>query len=363
MASRALIHLKLVTLGDPAQLSGGYLYQQRMAAEAPAHGAQLAFVSIPRRRFPLAIGDSGAQLRRLGPTDAVLLDSIVAAMAAPWLRRIGRMAPVVAVVHQQPGGVDAGPLWSAIQRRLDLIAYRRVTAVIAVSDFLANELRGLGIDASRITVIPPGRDPAQEQPVVPTGDLRSGRAVAAICVSNWTRNKGLHWLLEAAAVLNPATVTLHLVGETAVNPAYSRAIRARIARDDLRKRVVVHGRVRPAELAGMLQGADLLVHPSRHESYGGACAEAMAAGLPVIASRVDNLPYLIRDGIDGILITPGDVPKLAAAIAVLATDEARRKQMGASARSRAMARPTWNQSADRFFAAIRGAIAGAAPGS
>ena len=363
MASEALIHVKLVTLGDPTQLSGGYLYHQRMAAAAPTHGAQLGFVSIPRRAFPLALAASRTLLRRLGPTDAVLIDSIVAALAAPWLRRLGRTTPVVAVVHQEPGGVDAAPWRSAIQRRLDLSAYRRVTTIIVVSDFLANELRIQRIDGSRITVVPPGRDAAQQQPVVPAGDLRAGRAVAAICVSNWTRNKGVHWLLEATAVLNPATVTLHLVGDTAVDPTYSRAIRARIARDDLRKRVVVHGRVPPAQVAGMLDAADLMVHPSRHESYGGACAEAMAAGLPVIASRVDNLPYLIRDGIDGILVPPGDVPRLAAAIAVVANDAARRNQMGASARSRAMAWPTWNQSADRFYQTIRQAIAGAAPAS
>lgn len=355
---RQKLRLTLVTQGDPAQLSGGYLYHARMAAAAPRHDAQLEFLSIPRRPFPLATLDARTIMGRLKAPDAVLLDSIVAGVVAPWLGSRTSNPPVVAVIHQQPGGVDYWPLRSAVQARLDLYAYRRVSRLIAASEQLADRLRAAGLPADRIRVVPPGRDPAEGQPPRPAGDLRSGRALAALCISNWTPNKGIHWLLEAIASLPATTVTLHLVGNPSSEPRYARQLRQRLANDDLRGRVVIHGSLPAVEVAGLLQAADVVVHPSAHEAYATVCAEAMAAGVPVIASRVDNLLYLVREGIDGLLTSPGDVRAIASALALLAADSERRSLMGASARSRAMAWPTWAESADRFFGVIRESLAG-----
>jgi hypothetical protein len=79
--------LCLVTLGDPERLTGGYLYHLRMAEAAPAHGARIEFVSFPERAFPLgalAAPRVFDRVRALRP-QALLLDSIAAAFAGPWL--------------------------------------------------------------------------------------------------------------------------------------------------------------------------------------------------------------------------------------------------------------------------------------
>jgi glycosyltransferase involved in cell wall biosynthesis len=352
------MHLALLTEGDPGQLSGGYLYHRRMALAASRHGARLNFVSIPRRRFPLGMSDARARLGELKLADAVLLDSIVAALMAPWLPALTRTRPVIAVIHQQPGGADYSPLRSAIQARLDMLAYRRVAALIPASEFIAERLRGARLEARRITVVRPGRDPAEGQPPVNPGDLRRGRTLAALCISNWTRNKGIHWLLEALGSLPDETATLHLVGDTESQPRYAEQLQRRIAQADLRHRVVTHGRLPTAAVAGLLGAGDALLHPSAHEAYGTVVAEAMSAGLPVIASRVDNVPYLVRDGTDGILIRTGDVAAMASALALLASEPERRLGMGRAAQQRAMTWPTWAESAERFFSEIRARLAG-----
>src|SRR5256885_408290 len=87
--------------------------------QAPPDG-HLDFLSIPRRPFPLAMLDARTILGQLKASDAVLLDSIVAGVVAPWLGSLGSSPPVVAVIHQQPGGVDYWPVRSALQARLDL---------------------------------------------------------------------------------------------------------------------------------------------------------------------------------------------------------------------------------------------------
>ena len=70
----------LVTLGDPTQLTGGYLFHRRLAELAPAHGAALEFASFPSRPFPLAIFDTArilAEVERREP-DVIVVDSIIA---------------------------------------------------------------------------------------------------------------------------------------------------------------------------------------------------------------------------------------------------------------------------------------------
>ena len=95
-------------------------------------------------------------------------------------------------------------------------------------------------------------------------------------------------------------------------------------------RVVVHGSLPPEELARLYRSADVFVHPSLHEAYGTACAEAMAAGLPVIASRTDNLPYLVRDGMMACWsIRPTQTP-CAAALNQLALDPGLRRRLASS---------------------------------
>jgi glycosyltransferase involved in cell wall biosynthesis len=83
----------------------------------------------------------------------------------------------------------------------------------------------------------------------------------------------------------------------------------------------------------------------------------MAAGLPVVGWRAGNLPYLAAHGQEGLLAEPGDVSGLAAALRTLSEDGQLRTRLGAAARRRAATFPTWEETAERFFAAVREAAA------
>jgi glycosyltransferase involved in cell wall biosynthesis len=102
----------------------------------------------------------------------------------------------------------------------------------------------------------------------------------------------------------------------------------------------------------MYQAVDAFVLPSFEETYGTVWGEAMAAGLPVVGWHAGNLPFLADDGRDGLVVPVGDVPALGDAIESLARDPAFRERLGRAARIRAAARPTWDQSAARFFGTI-----------
>ena len=340
------LRLSLVTLGDPNQRTGGYRYHRLMVEAARDHRARIRFASVPNLALPMATALAARALRGAArDADAILLDSIAAASAAPWLA-VTR-TPLVALVHQPPGG----PTPTTLRRALDALAYRSAAGVIVAAESLVGDLTRIGVPEDRIAVVPPGCDvPVASRPAP---DLRGGRACTVLCVANWAAHKGILELLEAFATLPPEAATLWLVGSTDLDPTYAARVRERIAEPDLSTRVVVRGSVPVDEVGRLYRSADVFALSSFVDAYGTAWAEALAAGLPVVGWRAGNLPRLAEHGREALMAKPGDVDDLASNLRAITTDDRLRARLAAGARRRAGTLPTWDQTADRFFAAVR----------
>ena len=265
----------------------------------------------------------------------VVLDSLAATAAAPWIGRVA--APVVGMLHQPPGGMDANSFARSFRAPFDRHAYRTCRVLIVASEWLAEQLAAAGVAARQAARrcarqgsrrANRGRDDIHP---MERAQLRDGRLMAALTVANWLPLKGIIELLDAVAGLADEVVTLHLVGDTATPGAYARRIRERLEQPDLRDRVVVHGLIPPADVARMYRAVDAFVLPSFVETYGTVWGEAMAAGLPVIGWRAGNLPFLADDGKDGMLVPVGDVAALGDAIELLARDPDLRALIGQAA--------------------------------
>ncbi len=350
----------MITLGDPGQLTGGYLYHRRMAEAAPAHDTRMRFVSFPALPFPLPAARAAPVLRQAcSPgTDVIVLDSIAAAYLAPRLVLHAPVVPLVAILHQPPGGIDHTWPRGRVQAHLDRTAYRRAAVLVLASAAIVPQLPA---DLrARAIVVPPGRDsrpppaePATPPPSTTADELRHGRRAALLYVGNWVERKGLLELLAAVAALPPDLATLHLAGRDDVDRRYAARVHARLARPDLAGRVVRHGALNRAQVSALYHSADVFVLPSVREPYGTAYGEAMAAGLPVVGWRAGNLQHLATHGREGLVLQPGDVPGLAAALRRLADDEPYRRRLGEAARQRAATLPTWEESSSRLFATLR----------
>ncbi|MFL5754867.1 MAG: glycosyltransferase family 4 protein [Chloroflexota bacterium] len=347
----------LLTVGDPQRVTGGYLFHRRLAERAPLNGAEMTFVSIPDLPLPWAIaaGPAWLRARAMRTADVVVLDSLAATAAAPWIRGIA--APVVGMLHQPLGGMDANRFTRSFRAPFDRRAYRSCHVLMVASEWLAGQVAAAGVPAAKLHVVVPGKDldsaPADED-IQPNerSILRDGRLTAALTVANWLPRKGIGELLEAVAGLPDEVVTLHLVGDTATPGPYARRVRERLEQPDLRHRVVVHGIIPPADVERMYRTTDAFVLPSFEEPYGTVWGEAMAAGLPVVGWQAGNLPFLADHGKEGLLVAVGDVPALADAIERLASEPEVRASMGRAAAARAAARPTWDETAARFFEII-----------
>jgi glycosyltransferase involved in cell wall biosynthesis len=140
-----------------------------------------------------------------------------------------------------------------------------------------------------------------------------------------------------AALANLPNMQLSIFGEGRARPE----IEAAIQEYGLGERVTLHGQVESADDA--LRQIDLLVLPSEAEGFGLVLIEAMAAGVPVVATRVPGIIDVISDGRTGLLVQPNNSPQLASAIRRLATDEPLRSSLIQQARADVQARFTWDR--------------------
>jgi glycosyltransferase involved in cell wall biosynthesis len=339
----------LITLGDPERLTGGHLYHRRVAELAPRFDASLTFAPVPDGVLRAAAAARRTLTRAARLADVVVCDSIVAAPLSLALERSEVL--VVGMLHQEPGGIDGSAPRRLLQRPFDRAAYRRMVHLIVASEQLRRCLLQDGFPDDGITIAAPGCDPPSSKGPEAVGDLRDGTRVAFLCVGNWIRRKGIVDVLDAFALLPPDLGRLHLVGDDSVEPGYTRLVRRRVAK--LSGRVLVHGPVSRAQVDALYRAADVFVLPSYREPYGTVYGEAMAAGLPVIGWRAGNLPYLIEPGREGLMDEPGDVAALAESMRRLALDDDLRARMSAAALQRGRSLPTWEETAETFFLALR----------
>lgn len=342
----------LVTLGDPRTLTGGYLFHWRLADLAPARDADVSFFSFPDGPFPMPVAAGPRMVSAGRACDVMVIDSIAAWCAAPWLGRVP--APVVGMLHQLPGGMDNSPIRRRAQAVLDRRAYRHMDRILVASRSLEEDLAA-EIDARRIVVVAPGRDVAE--PDGTSMDLRRGRKVAFLSVGNWVARKGTVDLLRAFQAVPPDLAMLHLVGRTDVDTNYARRVRELLEHPGLRDRVVIHGPVPKERVASMYLAADAFVLPSIEEPYGTVYGEAMASGLPVLGWDAGNLPYLARDGSSGLIVPTGDIRALTTALIRIAEDDELRSRLAAGAEEGARSFPTWEETAALFFAQLRQVVA------
>lgn len=171
--------------------------------------------------------------------------------------------------------------------------------------------------------------------------------------------KGVHDLIAAMKLLRDRGVpcSLHVTGQV-LSPEYFGQVREAVRRDGLDDIVTFRGLLTEDEMATAFAEASLLCLPSYAETSPMAVGQAMAAGKPVISTRVGGLPWLVEEGVSGMLVEPGDVEGLAGALAAVLTDEARRSAMGEAARRKALARFEAGAVAEQTVRVYREILAG-----
>ena len=312
--------------------------------QARTHGLEAHALEHNYPRVGRAATEIAGHLRRLGAD--VLCASGYKPDVIGWLAARKAGVPAVAVAH----GWTAATLKVRLNEAVDRFVMRRMDATVCVSEAQAVKVRRGGVPPERVVVIRNAIGPeAFAEPDPPyVKRLRSLFAdpprhlVGA--AGRLSPEKGFDQLVETAAIVyrTDPGVGFVVFGDGPMR----RSLDKSVAERGLSGRFVLAGF--RTDLAGFLPHLHLFTLPSFTEGLPVVLLEALAAGVPAVATAVGGTPEVIEEGVSGFLVPPGDPPALARRILDALGDENRRVAMGRQGRRRVRAKFTVEQQSEQY---------------
>jgi|tagenome__1003787_1003787.scaffolds.fasta_scaffold20844400_2 glycosyltransferase involved in cell wall biosynthesis len=312
----------LVPGGFAERPSGGNVYDRRVQAGLVGLGREVVAHEAGSEREVAAV------LPTLPDSAVVLVDSLVASWAADVLLAETPRLRLVALVHMTFDAPGERELLAAC------------SAVVTTSGWSRRWLvENYRLDPACIHVATPGVDMADPTPGTDAGG-------ELLCVASLVAAKGHDLLLDALGGLTDLDWRCTLVGSLHLDPDFVDQLHKAAADTGIADRVVFAGALPHDDVQSAYARADLLVLPSRGESYGMVVTEALAHGLPVVASSVGGVPEALGHGEDGstpgMLVRPDDADGLAGVLRRWLEDPRRRRRLRRSARLRRLTLTTWS---------------------
>jgi glycosyltransferase involved in cell wall biosynthesis len=330
--------LAFIVPGALDQLTGGYIFDRHVVDGLGALGRAVRVLELPGR-FPLpdAVAREAAAAALAGLEDgmAAVIDGLALPAFAEYLAdQAVRRHRVIGFVHH-PLALETGlPL--ATREALALAEARllpRLSGLLCPSQTTAWHMAEYGV--ARVLVTPPGTaKPALPPP--PRGD----GPLHLLSVATISARKGHRLLIDALAELRDRRWRLTCIGSLTRDREAVLALEQAIQRHGLQERVLLAGEWPPERLGAAYAGADLFVLPSYHEGYGMALAEALAHGLPIVATTAGAIPETVPAEA-AMLVPPGDREALARALAMVLDNAPLRRTLAAAAAKAGAALPDW----------------------
>jgi glycogen synthase len=267
-------------------------------------------------------------------------------LVAAWRLARQRGLPFVATpfTHLGVGTADRVARNSTMDHQLHLL--RDADAVLALTSLERDGLMALGVQPRKIDTVGSGLDlpPLLDDPAKLVARFQLPSPFV-LFVGRVSYDKGAIHAAEAVIALRRqgVAVTLALIGQIA--PEFDRFWRRLQAVDQAAIRPL--GLLNESEKHALLSASQMLLLPSRTDSFGLVLLEAWAHGKPVIGARAGGIPGVIDEAQNGFLVDFADVTALAAAIRRLLTDKALRQTMGAAGQNKVTTTYTWDRVAER----------------
>jgi glycosyltransferase involved in cell wall biosynthesis len=332
---------------DVTVATGGNTYDRRMCELLG-----LEKVTVPGRWPTPSTKARVALSQTLGeiPDGAVvLIDGLVACGVPEVVVPQARRLRLVVVLHLQLADETGLPVERAagLDRR-EREVLRAATAVVTPSEWAARRaIAHHGLDPRRVRAAPPGTDPAPLAAGTDAGNR-------LMCLASITPRKGHDVLVEALANLVDLPWTCVCAGSLRADPGYARRIQGLVDKLGLTHKMIFAGVLWGDDLDQAFSQTDLLVLPSRRETFGMVVTEAIVRGIPVLTTNVDALPHTLgRDTnkTPGLLVPPDDVPALTEALRRWLTEAQLREKLREAARAREV--EDWPTAAKRLAGVLR----------
>lgn len=336
------MQLYFIYPGDLNTATGGYRYDLRLINELRALGIDVNTIALSAR-FPFpdadALEHAAQTLAALPDAALVIIDGLAYGVMHGIAAAEAQRLQIIALCHH-PLALESGLTTKQKQDLTDSesTALHAARAVIVTSPHTAKILQSdFAVPAQKILAALPGTDPVDFAPC-------NGDPLRLLTVASLTPRKAHDVLIDALATIRHLDWQARFVGGDHFDPQWVANLRLQVNRLDLQERIQFTGSV--DNLHAEYQSADVFVLPSRFEGYGMVFAEALAAGLPIIAANAGAVPDVVPSQA-GLLVPADDVPALSAALRRILTDETLRRKLQAGARQAAATLPGWRDSATR----------------
>jgi glycosyltransferase involved in cell wall biosynthesis len=332
--------LVFVVPGRLDQLTGGYLYDRHILDRLRARRRAVKVVE-------LAPGSDGSFLEAIPDGSTTVIDGL----ALPGLDRAitahARRLRLIALVHHPLAEeTGLGRAQAEALAALEAAVLPRFRGVLCPSRRTASAVEGYGVSLGRIAVVPPGTAKPKARGPRPHRPARE-----LLCVASLIPRKGHSVLVEALRRVRDLDWNIICVGSLQRHPPTVRLVRRMISAAGLERRISLPGEWPPDRVWRAYQAADIFVLPSFHEGYGMAYGEAMAHGLPIIATTAGAIPETVPADA-GLLVAPGDAAALAEAVRRLLVQPALAHRLAAGSRAAGLRLPDWEEATDHWEEAV-----------
>ncbi|MGA0935156.1 MAG: glycosyltransferase family 4 protein [Pseudohongiellaceae bacterium] len=334
--------LYFVYPGDLDTPTGGYRYDRRLIDELRKTGMEVITIALSGT-FPFpdlqAIMNAREALASLADDSVVLVDGLALGVLNDIAKAEARRLRLLGLCHHPlalESGLDEGTRQRFYATEKSTLTHVRGVVVTSANtrDILIN---AFDVPSDHITVALPGTD---RMPFARC----DGDPQRLLTVASLTPRKAHDVLIDALAPLASLDWTARFVGSSDFDPDWARGLTEKIENHRLSDRITFAGTV--TKLDAEYASGDVFVLPSRFEGYGMVFAEALAAGLPVIATDTGAIPSVVPASA-GLLVPPDNAPALTDALRQLLTDASLRRRLQSGAQMAAAKLPTWEETAQQ----------------
>jgi glycosyltransferase involved in cell wall biosynthesis len=343
-------------IDDPLRPSGGNVYDRRVCSGLSVLGWSVVEHPVAG---PWPLSDAASRerltdlLASIPDASLLLVDGLIASAVPDVLIPETARLRLAVLVHM-PLGDDPRSGDAAAVRAQEGAVLASADAVVVTSRWTQRWLLDhYALRAGRVHVVEPGVDPAEQAPGTPRG-------AQLLCVAAVSPGKGHDVLLAALALVEDLAWQCLCVGSLTNDPGFVEELRRQVNASPIVDRVTFAGPCTGSALDAAWGAADLLVLASRAETYGMVVVEALARGIPVIASDVGGVPEALGLGDErppGLLVPPGDAVALAAALRSWLVDAELRERLRGAARQRGARVSDWSVPAAQLADVLRGLAA------